>query len=97
MFGTSIIIIGGLGTNAFGTFRSPENDQMWLRDFLKDDIANIRVLLYGYESKVDNSRSAQTIEDIARSCLEMIVQFRKATDVSWLQIFPHAGVQSLTI
>lgn len=79
----SIIAVAGLGTHAFGTFRAPEGTQMWLRDFLKRDIPNIRVLLYGYESSVDNSDSVQTIKDLAITCLNIIHKFRARTEASF--------------
>lgn len=78
----SIIAVHGLGTHAFGTFRSPENQEMWLRDFLKDDIPKSRVLLYGYKSKVDNSTDSQSLKDLAKSFLRSIIHFRKYTKVS---------------
>ncbi|KAH8810833.1 hypothetical protein F5884DRAFT_780519 [Xylogone sp. PMI_703] len=74
-----LIALVGLGTHAFGTFRSPEGDQMWLRDFLKHDIPNIRVLLYGYDSIVDRSKSVQTVHDLAVTCLNIVHNFRART------------------
>ncbi|KAI1388244.1 uncharacterized protein F4822DRAFT_239765 [Hypoxylon trugodes] len=56
-----IIAIEGLGTNPFSTFRAPQGDEMWLRDYLKDNFQSSRVLLYGYDSKVLSSRTDQNI------------------------------------
>ena len=74
----------GLGTHAFGTFRSPEpgSSKMWLRDYLPEDVDNIRVLLYGYNSKVDHSNSFQSVEDIASTMLERLINFRRFTKAS---------------
>jgi len=77
----------GLGTHAFGTFRSPApgSSEMWLRDFLPEDIENIRVLLYGYNSKVDDSKSIQNVEDIAGTMLERLMNIRRVTKAShWI-------------
>ncbi|KAK6604577.1 ankyrin repeat-containing protein [Botrytis cinerea] len=51
----------GLGTHAFGTFRSttPGSHEMWLRDFLPKDIPNTRILLYGYPSTVSGGQSME--------------------------------------
>jgi len=78
---SSLIAVVGLGTHAFGTFRALEGDKMWLRDFLRKDIPNIRVLLYGYESQVDNSSTIETIEELARACLNILHNFRVNTQV----------------
>lgn len=39
---------------------------MWLRDQLPADVGNVRVATYGYDSKLDQSHSFQTIEDVAQ-------------------------------
>ncbi|KAH8758171.1 hypothetical protein F5882DRAFT_417648 [Hyaloscypha sp. PMI_1271] len=76
-----IVAVVGLGSHPFATFRSPEpkSDGMWLRDFLPQDIEHIRVILYGYLSRVDSSRSIETIEDIAKTLLNRLTHFRRAT------------------
>lgn len=55
---------------------------MWLRDFLPEDIPNIRVLLYGYDTTLLNSFSKQSIEDLGRGFLEQITAFRANDGVS---------------
>ncbi|KAH8585637.1 hypothetical protein B0O99DRAFT_559288 [Bisporella sp. PMI_857] len=83
-----IVVVVGLGTHAFGTFRSPAPDssKMWLRDFLPEDVENIRVLLYGYNSKVDDSKSIQNVEDIAGTMLERLMNIRSATKTEGVPI-----------
>ena len=39
----------GLGSHALGSWKSPNSDDVWLRDYLPRDIPNIRVLLYGHD------------------------------------------------
>lgn len=84
----SIIALEGLGTNAFGTFRAPQGDEMWLRDYVKEIIPRSRVLLYGYESSVIDKHtkrsglSSQNISQIATNCRQSIVTFRELTFVS---------------
>ncbi|KAF7908100.1 uncharacterized protein EAF01_003855 [Botrytis porri] len=76
-----IVAVVGLGTHAFGTFRSttPGSHEMWLRDFLPKDIRNIRVLLYGYPSTVSGGQSMEKIEDIASTFLNRLTMLRRNT------------------
>ncbi|KAJ5144591.1 ankyrin repeat-containing protein [Penicillium atrosanguineum] len=71
-----IIAVPGLGSHAFGSWKAPNSDEVWLRDFLPEDIPNIRVLLYGYDTTLLNSFSKQSIEDLGRIFLEQITAFR---------------------
>lgn len=79
----SIIIVPGLGTHQFGTFRALEGEKMWLRDFLPGDIMEgcSRILLYGYDSVVNDSTTNQNIYDIASTCLNTLHNFRHSTKV----------------
>ncbi|OTA54878.1 hypothetical protein K449DRAFT_190401 [Hypoxylon sp. EC38] len=52
---------------------------MWLRDYLPDNFQYCRILLYGYDSKVPGSRSDQSIREIAGTCKNVILDFRKLT------------------
>jgi len=55
---------------------------MWLRDYLPNDVDNIRVLLYGYNSIVGDSKSIQKTEDIASTMLDRLMNFRRVTKAS---------------
>ena len=61
----SIIALCGLGGHAFGSFNERSSDHMWLRDNLPVDFPEARVLTYGYDTKLENSRSIQDLEAIA--------------------------------
>ncbi|KAH7009843.1 hypothetical protein EDB80DRAFT_610413 [Ilyonectria destructans] len=67
-----VIAISGLGGHAFGSFKEKGGDYMWLRDslpydlILQDtDIPMTRTMIYGYESKVSQSKNMQNLEDLA--------------------------------
>lgn len=79
----SIVAVVGLGTHAFGTFRSTSrgSHEMWLRDFLPKDIPNTRVLLYGYPSAVPGGQSTEKVEDIASTFLNRLAILRKNSSV----------------
>ncbi|RKL27770.1 hypothetical protein BFJ72_g12898 [Fusarium proliferatum] len=68
-----VIAISGLGGHAFGSFKERSGDYMWLRDSLPSAITKdtgepmARVMIYGYESSVAQSKSTQTLECLATS------------------------------
>ncbi|KAK3363512.1 hypothetical protein B0T25DRAFT_436789, partial [Lasiosphaeria hispida] len=69
-----VVAISGLGGHAFGSFKERDENYMWLRDALPFDLAGedtyrpmARVMIYGYESAVAQSRSVQNLEDLATS------------------------------
>lgn len=61
------VAVCGLGGHAFGSFKEKGTSYMWLRDSLPKDLPNLRVLLYGYESGLEESDSNQNVTVIADS------------------------------
>ncbi|MCJ1394781.1 hypothetical protein MMC18_007661 [Xylographa bjoerkii] len=60
-----IIVIHGLGNgHAYGSFKRRGSEHMWLLDNLKKDCLSARILTYGYDSKLEESNSFQTLEDL---------------------------------
>lgn len=88
----SVIAVPGLGSHAIGSWKSPTSNDVWLRDYLPDDVPNIRVLLYGYDTSLVGSDSKDSIEDLGSRFLESIKAFR-GTSVRWL----HASVSLLSL
>ncbi|KAK0720516.1 hypothetical protein B0H67DRAFT_552679 [Lasiosphaeris hirsuta] len=69
-----VVAISGLGGHAFGSFKERDENYMWLRDALPFDLTGedtdrpiARVMIYGYESAVAQSRSIQNLSDLASS------------------------------
>lgn len=62
---SSCIAISGLGSHAFGSWKDRDSHFMWLRDALPNHLQGARVLIYGYDSKLAESRSYQNLEDVA--------------------------------
>lgn len=65
-----IIALSGLGGHAFGSFKEKGGSYMWLRDSLPYDLTSkekpmARVMIYGYDSTVAESKSMQNFEDFA--------------------------------
>lgn len=54
---------------------------MWLRDSLPNDMPNLRVLLYGYDSALDGSDSNQNVSIIADSFVSHIRLLRPRSRV----------------
>ena len=61
------LAVCGLGGHAFGSFKEKGTPYMWLRDSLPDDMPNLRVLLYGFDSGLDGSDSNKNVSVIADS------------------------------
>ena len=57
---------------------------MWLRDGLPNDLEGARVLSYGYDSKLVQSETFQSVDTIAKSFLESLRSIRVHDRVSEL-------------
>ena len=76
---SSCVAISGLGSHAFGSWKDRDSDFMWLRDALPDHLHGARVLIYGYDTKLAESRSYQNLEDVAskfRQSLSVVLSGR---------------------
>ena len=71
-----MIAVPGLGSHAIGSWKSPSGNDLWLRDYLPDDIPNIRVLLYGYDTSLLGSDSKDSLQDLGIRFLESVKAFR---------------------
>ena len=64
---------------------STSGHDMWLRDFLPDDLNSqnlqARILTYGYDSTLDKSQSYATIHDYSRRLLEALKNARTSPAV----------------
>jgi hypothetical protein len=74
----SIVAVHGLGGHALSTWTHESAKTLWLRDFLPKDIPNARIMTYGYDSKVWNSRSVVGIMENAEGFL-MDLQWSRAS------------------
>ena len=64
----SLIAVCGLGGHAFKSFTSSTNpEENWLRDNLPRYLPQVRVLVYGYDTRIVEETSKQSITDIARA------------------------------
>ena len=69
----NIIAVPGLGGHPIGSFVNKTDGHLWLVDGLAQDLPFARVMVYGYESSLQNSNSFATVHDLAAT-LYMPVQ-----------------------
>ncbi|KAL9566313.1 hypothetical protein ACKAV7_009672 [Fusarium commune] len=68
-----IVAVHGLGGHAYGSFKERGGSYMWLEDSLPTHLraalagCTARILLYGYDARVENSPSFQSVHDLAES------------------------------
>lgn len=73
------IAIPGLGGHAFGSFKKRGDTHMWLRDSLPIDLSGIRIMIYGFDTRLHGSHSFQDLESLAsalRNSLNLIQSSR---------------------
>ncbi|KAK2055584.1 hypothetical protein LY76DRAFT_628220 [Colletotrichum caudatum] len=92
-----IVTISGLGGHAFGFFREPKGQHMWLRDALPYHLLweqtkrpMARVITYGYESEVVDSRSMQNLEDLATTFRDSLCTLTSSRGAKLLIIVAHS-------
>lgn len=76
----SIIAVTGLGAHAFGSWKERKSGNMWLRDFLPEDLQenhhSARILTYGYDTRLAGSMSGAYIYDLSKQFLEAVEDAR---------------------
>jgi hypothetical protein len=78
----SVIAVIGTGGHAFGSWRNPETGEMWLKDFLPNDVKRIRILSYGYNTQQAQNTIDEDILDYRRRFLQMLKNARRTTEVT---------------
>jgi hypothetical protein len=62
-----ILAISGLGSHAYGSYMHKMDGHMWLSDSLSKDCPSARVVMYGYNSKLQGSESFEDLDGLASS------------------------------
>ncbi|KAM0794375.1 hypothetical protein BDR22DRAFT_815315, partial [Usnea florida] len=87
----SCVVISGLGSHAFGSWKDRDSDHMWIRDALPRQLPGARVMLYGYDSALANSTSSQNLGDVASRFREsLLVNIGKRTYCRPLIFIAHS-------
>ncbi|KAI1120139.1 hypothetical protein F5Y10DRAFT_273364 [Nemania abortiva] len=72
-----LIVVPGLSSHPYGSFKSPINAaENWLRDYLPEDLPDVRILVYGYDSDLRNRKGKQSISDLSKNLLQAIHSHR---------------------
>ncbi|KAJ3580460.1 hypothetical protein NPX13_g110 [Xylaria arbuscula] len=77
-----IVAVTGWNARAFGSWKPQRSEEMWLRDWLGQDLAGhncpARILTYGYSSKVANTTSDASLRDYGSELLRALRDTRYA-------------------
>ncbi|XMA07283.1 hypothetical protein WAI453_000074 [Rhynchosporium graminicola] len=68
------IAISGLASHPFGSWQPKGGPKtfIWIRDSLPKDLSGARAIIYGYNTKLDDSRSFQSVSDIALAFISQL-------------------------
>ncbi|KAF8535479.1 hypothetical protein BDD12DRAFT_912762 [Trichophaea hybrida] len=56
---SSVIAVTGLGGHAYGSWKSRQSSRMWLKDLLPNAVLGLRVMTYGYDSRILGKRKSE--------------------------------------
>ncbi|KAK3350351.1 hypothetical protein B0T25DRAFT_570915 [Lasiosphaeria hispida] len=69
-----ILAVSGLGSHAFGSFVHKVSGHMWLSDSLPRDRKSARVMIYGYDSKLQDAASFAQMDDLGTTLLRSLLR-----------------------
>jgi len=55
----SVIAVTGLAGHAYGSWKSRQSSRMWLKDLLPNAVPGLRVMTYGYDSRIFGKRKSE--------------------------------------
>jgi hypothetical protein len=76
-----VIAVTGLAGHSFGSWRSRKTHLMWLKDFLPKDVKNIRIMTYGYNSSLINSKRDAKLSNSKKHFIERLESARDSAKV----------------
>ncbi|KAH0541380.1 hypothetical protein FGG08_004144 [Glutinoglossum americanum] len=77
----SIVAVHGLGGHAMNTWTHKSSKKMWLRDFLPETMPDARIMTFGYDARVLNSRNILGLLENAENLLADLWSHRSSADV----------------
>lgn len=80
----SCIVVSGLASHPFGSWKARGGQFMWLRDADNWRTAGVRVLLYGYNTTLLDSQSFQNVDDIGGELGRRLSEIRTFRQVQYL-------------
>ena len=88
--------IHGLNGHALNTWTHKQNGIMWLRDFLHEEIPDVRIMTYGYNAKFRNFKTDQNLRVISMKLLAELVDHRRSKEVIHIHYEMHTSIMALT-
>lgn len=85
-----LLAISGLGSHPFGSFVNKEDGNMWLADNIERDMPAARVMIYGYETGLQNSTSFVQFPDLAGPLLTAIQQILASNHKKPILLLGHS-------
>jgi hypothetical protein len=79
--------VTGLAGHAYGSWKSRESGQMWLQDFLPIRFPEVRVMSFGYDSRIEASKGTARMLDYARFFVEQLRNARSSEEVYTIRIY----------
>lgn len=76
----SVIFVHGFNGHAIESWTAP-NGKCWPRDFLGNDLAQARILSYGYEAKLHKDTSTSRLSDFGLGLIGEFLTIRPTTEV----------------
>ncbi|KAF8534235.1 hypothetical protein BDD12DRAFT_809527 [Trichophaea hybrida] len=74
-----VVAVTCLAGHAYGSWRSRTTHKMWLKHFLPDDVKNVKIMTYGYDSTlVGSENSATNLDDYKRNFIQQLGNARTA-------------------
>lgn len=85
-----ILAVSGLGSHPFGSFVHKEDGNMWLTNNLPRDIPTARVMIFGYESRLQDSTSLVQLEDLASPLQDAVSRLLRSDRGKPLLLIGHS-------
>ncbi len=86
----NVLAVSGLGSHPFGSFVHKGDRHMWLSDSLPRHMPTARVMIYGYESGLQDSTSFAGLDDLASSLHLDICRLLRSGEQKQLVFIGHS-------
>lgn len=91
----SVVIVPGIGSHAFGSFKDKGGEYMWPRDGLPQELVYedrkvARVLTYGYVSGLSDKNNVQSVTDIAEAFSSNLSDLLSKADTKPIVFIGHS-------
>ncbi|KAF1957234.1 hypothetical protein CC80DRAFT_412132, partial [Byssothecium circinans] len=84
-----VVFVHGLGGHAIGSWTGT-NGKCWPRDLLGSDLAEARIITFGYDAKLDDNRSTAQLSDYGDQFLRELSLLRESTERRPLFLVGHS-------